>query len=351
VVCGACLSFLMAAPVAAAAGPEGGAGSEAAAVIVLDDELDGAARELLEQSLRELLARIDLQLGELGITPDDDVVARVSIELSADAAIVSVSSPRDAAAPERYRVERTSDELFRETLAHVILAAVEPRAALRREPPAASPGLATEPEIERQAPEPPPARDAAHALDARSRWSLGAHGGALRVAKNGIGAAWGASVAVALRVPGRPSAALEASYLVPVRVRGAEVAAQLSRFGLRVRARAEPLSSERMALELGLAGGMDVIALTPESLPPEQSGGRSTRPQATLGGSFAGRLRLTERFDLVARVGADLELFPRRWSLVSDSESEQFYATPRWLSYATLGFEWGLGGAREGVAR
>ena len=346
VVRGVCLGLLLAPSLAARSAPEAGVGGEPRAVIMLDGELEATLRELLVQSLRELLARIDLTLADTSVSADTDVVARVSIELLADAAIVTVSSARDGAAPGRYRVERTSGELFRETLAHVILAAVEARTTLRQDPV----GSARDPALERQSPlEQEPARDAARSVAGRPSWSVGAHGGPLRLAPGRAGVALGASLAVAFRLPERPSAALEASYLIPVLVREGDVAAQLSRVGLRARARAEPLASGRVALQLGLGCGLELISLTPRSVPPERSVSRSTRLQPTLGGSVGGRLRLSDGFDIVASVGADLELAPRRWTIEGEGPSQRFYETPRWLAYAALGFEWGLGPAREAL--
>jgi hypothetical protein len=335
------LGLLVAAPVAASARQHADTASERADTIVLVAELEGSSRVLLEQSLRELLARIDLRLVDAGEAPDERVVARVSIELVPSAAIVSVSSPGDADRPARYRVERTSDELLRETLAHVILGAVEPRAALLRGSPSPAPDAADDPpgaELDTDT-KPEPAR----IFDGQPSWSLGAHGKPMLLAPHQAGVALGASLGVALRALGRPSAALDASYLIPVLVRVGDIDAQLSRVGFRLRASVEPLSSRRLALQLGVAGGLDVVTLTPGSPPPDRAVSRSTRAQAMLGSSLGGRLRPTDGFDIVAGVGAELELKPRLWLIEGDAARGRFYETPRWVPYAMLGFEWQLG--------
>jgi hypothetical protein len=340
------LGLVVCSPVAADARPESATTNERADRIVLDSALEVASHGRLEQSLRELLARIDLRLVgavDASSTPDDRIVARVSVELSADAAIVSVTSPRDIDSLGRYRVERTSDELFCETLAHVIFGAVEPRAALLRGAlsPPPDPVVAPNENLERDT-----SPETVSVFDGSRSWSLGAHGKPMLLAAHQGGIALGASLGVAFRALARPSAALDASYLIPVLVRAGDIDAQLSRVGLRLRARVEPLSGRDLALQVGVASGLDVITLTPGSPPPERSVNASRRVQAILGGSLGGRLRAADGFDIVAAVGAELELAPRRWLIEGNAESRRFYETPRWVPYAMLGIEWQLGSTR-----
>lgn len=300
-------------------------------VIVLEDQRSEQSHALLVASLRELLRRLDLRLVTQGPAPEAGVLAHVSVEPAEDAVMVRVSSTRSAAPPVFYRVERTADELLSETLAHVIFGAIEPERA--------SLDSIEAPERD-AAPEPvPESEEERSATTTEHAWWLGARGGPTWSASNRVGAVLAASVGGTLLSAWRPSAALEAVYWVPTRVTRDAVQAELSRFGGRLRARAEPFVAERVALQLGLSGGADLVSVAS----PSTQG--SKRLQPLLGGSIAGLLRVAADIDLVMSAGIDVELAPRRWSIVSGTERSRIFETASLLPYAALGFEWRMAGA------
>ncbi len=329
IICPIAVTLILLRSIAASSAPLRAAPAD---VIVLQNQLPEPNRALLEASLRELLARLDLRLVDASAAPDGATLAHVTVEPLEGAVIVSVHAQGASASPVRYRVERTSDELLSETLAHVILGAVEPYKA-------------TLGSVE--APHPDSPHKAARAADAAigaaamvdPSWWLGARGGPVLSASDRLGAVFGVAFGVTLPAVWRPSAALEAAYWVPSRVTHDAVQADLSRFGGRLRVRVEPLSGERAALQLGLSGGAELVALSPRS-PSPRAARRSARLQPLLGGSFAGVVRLTASIDVVAALGLDLELAPRRWVVQSGSEQSSFFETAHVIPSASLGFEW-----------
>src|SRR5262249_31669158 len=93
--------------------------------VALQNDLEGPTRALLAASLRELLARLALRLVAAEDASADQSLARVAVRSAGDHVLVSVRTDRTAGAAIHYDIPRDSDALLSETLAHVILGAID----------------------------------------------------------------------------------------------------------------------------------------------------------------------------------------------------------------------------------
>jgi hypothetical protein len=344
----------LSAPVAAQVDPPE-ARREVRRVVVL--ELAGGERggvgidAELEATLGELLGRLHLDVARSGGAAEGRVVAVVRIEPSERGAVISVQPKRSDAAPLRREVDRgDSPSLFRETLAHVILGAIEPLTARRDEdrapePPAESPSIPPR--------DNPPVASAPPAERPRDpmRLSIGANAGPRLLESDRAAIAFGGVLSLTLPLALRPSAALGAGYFLPVRASRNSVDAEIHVVPLRIAARVEPLAGKVIALETGISGGIDVISLAPQSAPTFiRLEGSSSRLQPVFGPTVAGRFHLSPTADFVVTAGGEVDAAPRRWIVVAGSQRETIFETARFRPYVSLGLDLTMLGATAAPA-
>jgi hypothetical protein len=318
-------------------------------VVVLDVAGGEVTDAELEATLGELLGRLHLDLARPGGAADGRVIATARVELSERGAVLTVQARRPDAAPVRREVERgDSPSLFRETLAHVILGAIEPLTAGRDEsdrapetpgePPAASVGPLRETTASA-----PAAREAARDP---MRLSIGANTGPRLLESDRAGIGFGGVVSLALPWALRPSAAIEAGYLLPVRASRNSVDAEVHLVPLRLAARIQPIAGKIVALETGVSGGVDVISFTPQSAQTFiRLGASSSRLQPVFGGSVAARFRLSPIAEFVLTAGGDVDVAPRRWVVGAGPQRDAIFETARFRPYASLGLDLTMLGA------
>jgi hypothetical protein len=267
----------------------------------------------------------------------------VTIAPTFDGARVTVQ-PVDPPGPSvRHEVpESSSPELFRETLAHVVLGAVEPLLQAQPEPPAppppAPPPPQPDPTADRgEAAEPGPARGPGPALTA---W-VGARAGALWFVSQGEGGVLlGAAGGATLEVARRPGLALEAGYLLPLTIERDGLTATFSLLALRLRPSVELWSTATFDVRAELAPGISFVTLSPEETAADViSSGDSSRVQPMLGLAGAASFRLAPGLSAVARLGLDLDFAPRRW-LIEGAARDVFFETTRLQPHTTLGIDW-----------
>lgn len=316
---------------------------EGARLVLLDNHLASGDDLALRGALTELLGRIEVRVAPFGSIINEPVLARVTIAPTFDGARVTVQ-PLDPPGPAvRHEVpESSSPELFRETLAHVVLGAVEPLIQARPEPPAPPPPAPPQPQpdptVDRgEATEPKTPPGPAPALAA---W-VGARIGALWFVSQGeggvlLGAAGGATLDVARR----PGLALEVGYLLPLTIQRDGLTATFSLLALRLRPSLELFATPGFDLRAELAPGISFVTLSPEQTAVDVvSSGDSSRVQPMLGVAGTASFRLARGLSAVARLGLDLDFAPRRW-LIEGAERDVFFQTTRLEPHTTLGIDW-----------
>ncbi|MET0341287.1 MAG: hypothetical protein ABW252_09800 [Polyangiales bacterium] len=281
---------------------------------------DGAPLEpALAESLRELLARLGVRLV---LQPP----ASVSVQLVPAGDGVDVRVRRgDEPESARHVVSVPSAELFRETLAHVVVGAVEPL---------------LEPSVD--APVQPPPRD-------RGRLRIGIESGPVLLARREVAARTGA--AAAWVAPTRPRVAIGVGASVAPRLRLAtrDVEARATVTGLRVRPALELLRRARFGLEVALPLGADLTVLRMRALPDRAlAEERSVRVDPVLGAALGARMRLSSRLALALALGVDATPTPRRF-VVRDftGETSVLLALDRVRPYCALGFDFTAPPVRE----
>jgi hypothetical protein len=301
-----------------------------AKVVSLEIDLDDGAT--LEDTVRELLGRIGITVGK-----GSEVLARVRVEKTDGGARVIVKDGRGDTSLTRDIPRGESPALFRETIAHVILGAVEPLA----EEPAGKKEKREEPP---PPPPPPPPKD-----ERRSEITiaLGARGSGTLVAPGQLGASFGGGLGLTWSAPLRPSALIGGGYFVPMRLRDHGLEAELTILPVRAAFRVEPIASSSFALGFAAGGGVDVVSLAPRAGDGLRLAPGSTRVQPMLGGWIEARLILGARFDLVLALGLDVDLAPRRW--VIDTGFQQrapFAEVGRVRPFLSIGFDAAVLGGR-----
>jgi hypothetical protein len=311
-------------------------------VVVLDAAPSEGVDRDLEATLGELLGRLQIGL----VRPDGAgaarVVARVRIETSDRGATLTIESGRRDVPPVRREVERgESTALFRETVAHVILGAIEPLAG-------------RDDETERPPPAPvanAPARAPEVAGDPL-RLLVGARAGPRFLEADRLGIGFAGGISLVFPVPLRPSAGIRAGYVLPTLVSSRGVDAEFHLVPLRAEVAARPLSVRSFALETALVGGVDFVSLAPQTAPsfvhPEET---KRRVQPMFGGALSGRFRLSPSADFVLTAGLDVDASPRRWVIVAPSGNDSFFETARVRPYAALGLDFTIFGVASTESR
>ena len=304
---------------------------------------DGIDPEL-EATLAELLGRLHLEIAQPGAEPDGPIVARVRVESSDRGAVLTVESGRPGVMPVRREVVRgDSTSVFRETLAHVILGAIEPLVELDAHAERA-PAPPPEP-----TPEPIPASDVPPSTDRprdTARVTIGALAGPRLLASDRASVAFDGVARLILGASMHPSIGFHAGYVLPAQLSSGGVNATFGLVPIRLEVAIEPVAWKRVALETALLGGIDVVSLSPTSAPPfVQLEPSSTRVQPTLGAAVAGRFQFFPSVYLIVTTGADFDMAPRRWDVDSESGRSAFFETARLRPYAALGLDWTMVGA------
>lgn len=297
----------------------------------------------LQETLRELLARIGLVLVSAQEAHEGRVTARVVIELADDEAHVEVrSTGRDAESFERDVPRGETSSLFRETIGHVVLGLVEPLTVVRDQPAPPVPPAQPSP-----AEQPPATRELAPVVLA-----LGAGAGLLRVTSSSPAAWLFATLAVASERRLRPAGRLQIGGTPhsPLQAHGAS--ADLHLFSVRAHALLAPWQTARWSLSTGLGGGLNVLAMkSTDTTPGVQYARDSLRVQPVLGALLGLHVRLHELIELTLNGGLDLDLQPRAWQVQRGAERLLFVETPYLIPYLTLALDFRVARTRpyEGV--
>jgi hypothetical protein len=337
----ACLLVMSVAPSAAQAD------SPKERLVVLHTRgVDDIAPEFTD-TLRELLSRVDMIL----VTADarnkrPKVVAYVDIEASERGAIVWVSDPKRNLPRLRREVPLSSSrDVFRETLAHVVLGAVETYAAdVDLSEPSQSSAPAPAPAV---APEPtPPSAKPEQGAQPNLLYDVSARGGPLWFAPRQVGATFGAGFRMTLprRLP--PSWSIDAAFMLPAAIDEAGIRADLQLVSVRATQRFAFLRTKRVVLDLGLGLGFDRWVFTPTySDSALQLGEASKRMQPMAGVVLGINFAMTEQLVLVLNVGSDLDAAPRRWVIETAMGQATVLEPSHFRPYASLAISWTLNAA------
>jgi hypothetical protein len=336
-------------PAALAQVPEPETRREVRRVVVLDVAGAEGVDAEFEATLGELLGRLHLDLARPGRAADARVVAVVRVEPSERGALLTVHANGSDVPPVHREVDRgDSPALFRETLAHVILGAIEPLAARHDErdrAPDVEPPAATVTAVREnpRATSVPPVGDTTRDP---MRLSIGANAGPRLLESDRAGIAFAGVVSLTLPIALRPSAAVEAGYVLPVRASRNSVDAEIHVVPLRLDARVQPIAGRIVALETGVVGGVDVISLDPQSVQTFiRLQSSSSRLQPVFGGAVAARFRLSPTAEFVLTAGGEVDIAPRRWVVVVGSQHDAIFETARFRPFASLGLDLAMLGA------
>jgi hypothetical protein len=250
--------------------------------------------------------------------------------------------------PVRREVVRgDSTSVFRETLAHVILGAIEPLVTLDTE---RAPAPESTPDSR---PQPVAASDVPPSTDQprnSARVTVGARAGPKLLSSDRASVAFDGVARLILGASMRPAVGIHAGYVLPAQLTRGGVNATFGLVPFRLEVSIEPFSSKRVALETALLTGIDVVSLSPTSAPPfVQLESSTTRVQPIVGAAVMGRFHLFSNTYLVIATGADFDAAPRRWDVESESGRSPFFETARLRPYAALGLDWTMVGAATAV--
>ena len=287
------------------------------------EPIDGA----LSASLRELFGRVGLTLLERDDGDESTLLARVRINENNEGATVRVFGVASGRLESTHRVQTAATEaLYRETLAHVVLGAVEP---LTSE--AVARAAAAKAESASVPPKAP--RPAAH------------FGGALGVGPLWLGDLWGARIFgradayVATRLPS--VFGLTLGGVLPRQTERADTHTELWLAFARLQAGVEPLIRSFLRLGVLLTVGADLISV---SATTERATDSVSSPQrlvdAMLGGLVQLRFPLRRGFELSLALGCDVDLTPRSFVVHDGEEEHTLFALARARPYAGLAVAW-----------
>jgi hypothetical protein len=314
-------------------------------VVVLDAVGGDGIDADFEATLGELLGRLQLGLVRSEGASGARVLARVRIESNERGATLTVESGRSDVPTVRREVERgDSPALFRETLAHVILGAIEPLVGREPEvdrpppPPPSAPVANAPPPTgdERPSTQPPANQEPREPM----QLSVGARAGPRLLESDRAGISFAGTVSLTLPARLRPSAAVYAGYVLPARVSRSSVDAEFHLVPVRAEARIQPLRWGGGGLETALVGGVDFVSLAPQSAPSYvHLDEPQNRVQPVLGAAMSGRFRLSPSSDFVVTAGLDVDTSPRRWVVATGRERDELFETARFRPYAALGLD------------
>jgi hypothetical protein len=302
-------------------------------MVVVTSEDGPPLPEALLSVLRELFSRVGLVLVEIDEGKDEDLLARVRIQRDEDAATVRVFSVTQKRLASTHRVPRSeSDAVFRETVAHVVLGAVEPLVVERLE-------------VEAREPAPAPL-PAASTDEAPLREPLRTHfGAALGAGPVWLGDLWGLRIAgradayVSTRLPSVFGITL-GGILKRTRER-ASAESELSLAFARLSAGIEPWLSRFVRLGALLSAGVDYVQVSAE---PTRMADQLDSPwrhfSPMLGGLLQLRFPLWRGLELQTVLGCDVDLTPYTYAVLDGSERTTLFELGRARPYAALFLAW-----------
>lgn len=278
----------------------------------------------LSATLRELVARVGGTMTESPSVPDQAFLA-IGLVASASGMEITVTGP--AAPPVSRHVDAAaSPELFRETVAHVVLSIVEPRVEADR---AAEAQEALAREVRSRALRRAP-------VPALLHLRLSAYAGPTWLTHDRVAPRVGAALGVVSDRPFQPSIILDAAASTRRGENRASIRDRLNLVSLRTRLSLALLHTTRFALETALPIGIDVIWRQLLAAPPGSRGSEmAARIHPIMGGATSGRLRVWRDAALVITVGADCDLTTRH-----RDRGEAHTGLARVRPYFTVGFDW-----------
>lgn len=314
---------------------------------------EGDRDEALERTMKELLARRDLEAtGEDVATPR--LLVRVVVTRTATGTHVVVRSADPAASPVLDRIvpHDPSPAIDRERVALAVRGAAEAELVMEEErkarppppPPPADPGP-----VASDAPPPPPppaevappphspvverpvATERAAARPPHGiAIDVATYAGAGLVGNGNVVARVGGGVTAGLRTGLRPGLTAAGLYGFPFDSgEGEDIVVRSHLVSARLLAGIEPLHGSRFALALGLGGGLDVLTVAPSSdtLPANVLADDSTRVNPVVTGAITGRLRVASDVVLTLSFLGDVDPATRRYVFLDRGNRETVFQT------------------------
>lgn len=309
-------------------------GQEPPAPRIVRVEVDDVVGDIesLRASLRELLLRVNVRLVEIDV-PDDQLLALVVITGSVRGANVRVF-PAHAREPatSHHVPGAESEALFRETLAHVVLGAIEPLLSAPPQPPPAPPAPPQENEEEEEETPSPPLP---------LSYELGGALGPLRIGTE----QWTAqlSALVNLHVGTRlPSLfGLELGGALPSEQRAARVSSTLWLLSARARAGVEPLVRGRVRLGVVLSAGADFVSVSAKTeRPTERIHSPRRQLDPVLGVASELRVALPHQLSMLLALGCDWNMTPHQLLVREREQDDTLWRTSALRPRITLGLLW-----------
>jgi hypothetical protein len=287
-------------------------------------------RQPLADTIRELLARLHVEvLVAPGILPPS-LLARVQVDLGSphEAAIV-VSSDDGKRVLERRSVPRSSSPaILREELAHVVQSAIEAQLLASADtddgrpgpeggaPTVTSPVLPPPPHAPSETPAPSdtPSVTAEHrgvvAVDLTTLAGAGPFAD-----RSGLVGRIQGEASMAWRTGPRPSVSVTAQYLFPFDAKSPLVDSQASVASFRAIPAIEVVRTAGVALDVGVGAGVDVLTVSPSSTTLPASGVRaaSHRVDTLLTLVLEMHVALTPALQFTVEAAGDLDLTLRRY--------------------------------------
>jgi hypothetical protein len=326
----------------------------ASQVVLRASELVRADPEF-QETLRELLSRVGLELVSPSRADDERVLWRVDVETSERSATVTMYKARSDTRVRRQVDRAQTKALFRETLSHVILGVIEPHAG-DDEPVEAK--VEQKPAPEAPAPKEPvreqtsvlPAQLSSPRIDSvestqmspakAPSFSVFLRGGPLLLAVDYLVAQFGGGATLRFKSALSPALGLEALGIWPAAVGGGGLDAKVRMISLRLLPSLRLVARPRGALDLALAPGLDLVSFSTERAPREVAEApRTKRIQPVAGARLTGSLRLSRLMVLLLGAGLDVDFAPRRWVVADRDGSTTLFETSRYRPYAYLGLD------------
>ncbi|MBX3229576.1 MAG: hypothetical protein KIT84_04515 [Labilithrix sp.] len=330
-LCGAAIAI---APVASADG--------ATPRRVVAVKIDGASEDArpLEATIRELLARLQLNVTTPDKVPPASLLESVTIDLTGTyGARVVVRSANGTTVLDRTVPRGDSPAIQREQIAHAVRGAAEAELLIDddrvagRAPPVIEPlpafeprpASATEDAMRVEAPpanaDTPPTPLLPRPARARVARALALDvstfaGGGLFAPDASVVARVGGAAALWLRKDGvRPGVSVLALYAFPFETGDDVVSARTNVLSLRVLPSVALVHNARFSLEVEAGGGLDVVSVDPTSaeLPSSALGAATTRASGVFSGAVTGRLGLASDVALTLTAMLDVDPTSRRW--------------------------------------
>ncbi len=294
-----------------------------------------------EGSLRELLGRLSLAVVSPGRADPRAILALVRIDATAGGVLVTVRRGSDGAPFVQRDVPAAgSDAILAETVAYVILGAVEPLTQVSPEPPPSAPPPSAPPAASSSSAPTSPAPVAPPGP--RLGWEAGARFVGRRLAGDADTTGLGLHGGLTLPWRWRPSLTLDASRLWTMHRAFDSIEASVDTLSLRALVRMDILSGPRASLSPAVGVGLDRLALTPRSGPSDvRLAAATSRVQPVLTAAIEGRVWLTSWLAAVASLGLDVDTAPRRWVVQNEQLRGAFFTPGVVRPSVTLGLDVG----------